>query len=175
MILKGQGNQTFKKKLCQRKTPLPMCSPYLFSISHCPFSRGASYLSDSGDGIGMCIHQSGVCNSVHQLTLQQIKGVKSPQLFRRFLEVLLFSYNALLTPFGAVPQQIMESQSVALSSCCHRCSSCLLPWSSLSLYIMDTPPLKSMKASDGRPAFMSAYEPHTLWETIKEVLKYFMS
>lgn len=67
-----------------------------------------------------------------------------------------------LTPFWDVPLQIMELHLVALCRESHNSSSWPYSWASLSPYVLCTPPLKSLQASDGEPACMSAYVPHTL-------------
>lgn len=74
-----------------------------------------------------------------------------------------------LTPFWDVPQQIMELHLVALCRQSHSSSSWPYSWASLSPYVLCTPPLKSLQASDGKPACMSAYEPHTLRATDRTV------
>lgn len=90
------------------------------------------------------------------------------------MSLIFYSFSSsrklVLTPFWAVPQQIIDLHPVALFSESHSFLSWSAVWASLSSYIMCTPPLKSLQASDGNPAFMSAYEPHTLRETIKKYL-----
>lgn len=100
---------------------------YLASyMNHSPI-----YLCDCCDRIGVSIHQSSVCHSVHQLILKQTNRLRHPTEVG-FSNVFSCDVSCL-TPFWAVPQQIMELQPVALLSASHSSSSWPAVCSSLSL------------------------------------------
>lgn len=100
---------------------------YLASyMNHSPI-----YLCDCCDRIGVSIHQSSVCHRVHQLILKQTNRLHRPTEVG-FSNVFSCDVSCL-TPFWAVPQQIMELQPVALLSASHSSSSWPAVCSSLSL------------------------------------------